>query len=90
MRRIVGVEDCHAAGVTVSFVATGEPIELALAGITSDEAGDVEGDGTYELRTTIGEHLIATGGGGCNASGGDAGLVFALALITAARRRRAR
>jgi hypothetical protein len=89
VRRIVGVEDCHAASVTVSFVATGEPIELAIGGITSDEAGDVEGDGTYELRTTIGEHLVATGGGGCNASGGDVGLLFAIALITVARRRRA-
>ncbi len=89
-RRIVGVEDCHTGSVTVSFVATGEPIELAIAGITSNEAGDVDGDGTYELRTTIGEHLIATGGGGCNATGGDAGLLCALALITAARRRRAR
>lgn len=89
-RRIVGVEDCHASGVTVSFVATGEPIDLAIGAITSNGAGDVEGDGTYELRTRIGERLIATGGGGCNASGGDAGLLAALALVTAARRRRAR
>ncbi|MEO7097062.1 MAG: hypothetical protein ABI175_27630 [Polyangiales bacterium] len=89
VRKIVGVEDCHASSVTVSFVATGEPIDLAIGAITSDENGDVEGDGTYELRMVIGEHLVASGGGGCNTSGGDAGLLVALALLTVARRRRA-
>lgn len=90
MRRIVGVEDCHAASVTVSFVATGELIDLSIGAVTSDQAGDVDGDGVVDLRLVIGEHLVATGGGGCNASGGDVGALFALALVTVARRRRAR
>ena len=98
-RRIVGVEDCSAALVTVSFVATGEPIELAIGAITSDASGTVEGDGTYELRTVIGEHLVSSGGGGCSTGGtggapADAGtlglVVLALVRVRAARRRPAR
>lgn len=90
IRRIVGVEDCHAASVTVSFVATGEPIELAIGAVRSDGNGDVEGDGTFELRTTIGERLVATGSGGCNGGRGDAGVLAGLGVLIAARRRRAR
>lgn len=96
VRRIVGVEDCNAAMVTLSFVATGEPIELAIGAITSDASGTVEGDGTYELRTVIGEHLASSGGGGCSTGGdpGGAGLVglcgLALVRLRAARRRPAR
>ncbi len=90
VRRIVGVEDCHAASVTVSFVATGEPIDLAIGAVRSNEGGDVEGDGTFELRTRIGGRLVATGAGGCNTSGSDAGVLVGLGALMAARRRRAR
>jgi hypothetical protein len=92
-RRIVGVEDCNAASVTVSFVATGEPIELAIGGVVSDGSGTADGDQTFELRTTIGERLVATGGGGCAVGGAGAGLAGALlsiAGLTVVRRRRAR
>jgi len=91
-RRIVGVKDCGASAVAVSFVATGEPIELAIGGVVSDSDGTDGGDGPYELRTTLGVHLVATGGGGCSTSGGDAGWLLGLGAagtITARRRRRA-
>jgi hypothetical protein len=90
-RRIVGVEDCGAAAVTVAFVATGSPIELAIGGIVSDASGTVEGDAIFEQRTMIGAKLVATGGGGCAAGGDGIGLATGLlVLLTAARARRAR
>jgi len=93
LRRIVGVEDCGASSVTLSFMATGEPIELAIGGVVSDGSGTADGDQTFELRTTIGERLVATGGGGCAVGGAGAGLAGALlsiAGLTVVRRRRAR
>ena len=96
LRRIVGVSDCGASAVTVSFVATAEPIELAIGGVVSDGSGTAEGDTTFELRTTIGERLVAAGGGGCAVGGEGAGLagallaLFSVAGLTVARRRRAR
>ncbi len=89
VRRIVGVEDCHAQSVTVSFMSTGEPIDLAIAAVSSDGMGDVEGDGTFELRTTIGGPRAGTGGV-CSASSGGASLLIGLAALMAVRRRRAR
>lgn len=92
MRRIVGVEDCGASQITVGFVATGQPIALAIAGVRGDGDGTAGGDGAYEKRLILGQHLDASSGGGCNA-GGDAGalsIAAAAALAMAARRRRAR
>lgn len=89
-RRIVGVEDCGASSVTVSFVATGEPIELAIGGVVSDGSDSAEGDGTFELRQMIGEHIVASGGGGACDTAGQGGWLVGLAALTAARRRRAR
>jgi hypothetical protein len=92
-RRIVGVSDCGASAVTLTFVATGEPIELAIGGVVSDSSGTAEGDQSYELRTMIGQRLVATGGGGCaigETGAGLAGVLVAIAGLTAARRRRAR
>lgn len=91
VRRIVGVEDCGAAMVALSFIATGGPIELSIGGITSDNSGTVDGDGSYELRTVIGQKLAATGGGGCSTGGESTGwLATLLAAVMAARGRRAR
>lgn len=92
VRRIVGVEDCHAQSVTVSFVGTGEPIDLAIAAVASNEMGDTAGDGTFELRTTMGGPREGQGGvcSASSASGGSAGLLIGLAALTATRRRRAR
>lgn len=89
VRRIVGVEDCHAQSVTVSFVGTGEPIDLALAAVVSNGMGDTDGDGTFELRTTMGGPRPGTGGV-CSAGSGEAGLLIGLAALMATRARRAR
>jgi len=90
-RRIVGVKDCNASALVLSFIGTGQPIDLAIAGVRSDASGTVAGDGTFELRTAIGETLVASGGG-CDAGGGSAGALAGLAalVVTASRRRRAR
>ena len=90
-RRIVGVTDCNAAAVVFSFLGNGEPIELAVSGVRSDLSETPTGDGTFELRTSIGEHVVATGGA-CDAAG-SAGWLTALVLVVASRasrRRRAR
>lgn len=89
-RRIVGVKDCNASAIVLSFLGTGQPIDLAIAGVRSDASESVTGDGTFELRTAIGEKLVASGGG-CDAGGGAGWLVgLAAATLTASRRRRAR
>ena len=89
-RRIVGVENCGARSVTVSFIATGGPIELAIGGVRSDASETAEGDGTFELRTTFGEKLVASSGGGCNTGGAATGWCAAALVLMAARRRRVR
>ena len=91
-RRIVGVTDCNASAVVFSFLGDGQPIDLAVAGVRSDASETPAGDGTFELRTTIGQKLIASGGG-CDGGGGGAGLLAGLAAalsLTASGRRRAR
>ena len=91
MRRIVGVEDCGASMVAVSFVATGEPIGLALAAVRSDGSGTADGDGVVEQRLTLGQHLSTSSGGGCSTStgrGSAAWGVLATAIVVALRRRR--
>lgn len=90
-RRIVGVKDCNPSALVLSFLGTGQTIDLAIAGVRSNASESVAGDGTFELRTTIGERLVASGDG-CDAGGGGAGWPVALAVVAlrAARRRRAR
>ena len=90
-RRIVGVEDCGASMVAVSFVATGEELGLALGAVRSDGSGTADGDGVVEQRLTLGQHLSASGGGGCSASTGRGSVTWgalATAIVVALRRRR--
>ena len=90
-RRIVGIKACHAAGLVFSFLGTGEPIDVALSAVRSDLSETPGGDGTFALRTTLGEKLVASGGG-CDAAGGEGWLVALVAGLglTRARRRRGR
>ncbi len=101
MRRVVGVEGCGASSVAVSFVATGEPIDLAIAAVRSDASETAAGDGTFERRITLGQRVVASGSGGCSTSDGRGNdssgwcvvasvvLIFGRRRITAARLRSA-
>jgi hypothetical protein len=95
-RRIVGVADCHAQRVDVSFIANGEPIQLAIGAVRSDSSGTVDGDGTFERRSNLGTKLIAGSGGGCNAVRTGRGLgslwplLIAVLVMRLGRRRRHR
>jgi hypothetical protein len=91
-RRIVGVSDCHAQRVDVSFIANGEPIVLAIGAVRSDSSGTVDGDGTFERRIQIGTKLIAGSGGGCNAvrTGRGLGSLWPLLIAALVMRRRTR
>jgi hypothetical protein len=85
VRRVVGVEPCGASLVSLSFLASADPIELAVSGVRSDNSETPIGDATFERRITFN---AAADSGGCSTSGG-AGLLVALALLTI-RSRRAR
>jgi uncharacterized protein (TIGR03382 family) len=91
VRRVVGVEDCGASMVAVSFIATGEPIDLSIGSVRSDSSGTADGDGVFERRLRLGDPF-AVAGGGCSAAADHGGaptwcLLAVSALI--ARRRRA-
>lgn len=88
VRRIVGVTDCNAERLDVSFIANGEPIVLAIGAVRSDGSGTVDGDGTYERRYELGTTLVARGGGGCDAGGGPARWPLLLVVFAVLRRRR--
>jgi hypothetical protein len=90
VRRIVGVADCNAARLDVSFVANGEPIVFAIGAVRSDGSGTADGDGTFERRIKVGGTLVAGSGGGCDATRAP-GLPWPLlfAAIVLRRRRRA-
>lgn len=79
VRRIVGVDDCNASSVNVSFVANGQPIELSIGGVVSDASGTADGDGIFERRIALGQRAASPG---C-AAGGPTGPV-GLGLVTAA------
>lgn len=91
VRRIVGVEPCGASLLEVSFIATGEPIELALGGVRGNNNDAPTGDSTFERRVVLGDSAPAEPGG-C-ATGGRAGWLTALAaalLAVTVRRQTAR
>lgn len=91
VRRIIGVEDCAASAVTLSFVATGDPIDLAISAVRSDQSGTANGDGVFEERVPVGRYYAVAGGGGCDASGpapnGFVAALLALLLIRSRARR---
>jgi hypothetical protein len=87
-RRVIGVEDCGASRVEVSFVATGDPIEVSIGGVRSNEDGTANGDGVFDDRFVLSQNVHASGGA-C-AVGGDASSVVVplIALMFVRRRRR--
>lgn len=88
-RRIVGVEDCGASRVEVSFIATGGPIEVSIGGVRSNEDGTPDGDGVFEDRFVLSPSLRA-GGAGCAAGGEPAGTMLPFIVALLLRRRRSR
>jgi hypothetical protein len=87
-RRVVGVEDCGASRVEVSFVATGNPIEVSIGGVRSNEDGTPNGDGVFDERFILSPAFHASGGG-C-AVGGDSFSVVPFVAWLLLRRRRSR
>lgn len=89
-RRIIGVEDCGASRVEISFIATGEPIDVAIGGVRSNEDGTPSGDGVFDDRFTLSQPRHASVG--LCSTGGDAGglVVPLLACAAVIRRRRSR
>ncbi len=86
-RRVIGVEDCGASAVGFSFTAPdASELVFALAAVRSDRSGTTEGDGVFDMRTTLRDQIPSSG---C-AAGGDAqaGSAFAIAALVARRRRR--
>lgn len=85
-RRIVGVEDCGASRIDVTFGATGDPIEVSIGGVRSNEDGTPDGDGVFEKRFVLSPELRA-GGSGCSAHR-PSGLSPLLGGLLFVRRRR--
>ncbi len=86
-RRVVGVADCGASRVAVTFVATEEPIELSISGVRSDGSSTADGDGVFDRRITLGRRLTSSGGG-CSSGRGTATVVAPALLALLLRRRR--
>lgn len=85
-RRVIGVEDCGASRVEVSFVATGDPIEVSVAGVRSNEDGSPNGDGVFEQRFKLDRLPQASA---CTTVGHPGGAIIPLlALLLVCRRRR--
>jgi hypothetical protein len=87
-RRIVGVEPCGASKVTASFVATGGPIEVSVAGVAGDNSDSATGDATFERRITLG---VARAGpdGGCEVGSGNwLGVLLVFGFTVRSRRAR--
>ncbi|HEY4181095.1 MAG TPA: MYXO-CTERM sorting domain-containing protein [Kofleriaceae bacterium] len=86
-RRIIGVEDCGASRVEVSFVATGDPIEVSIGGVLGNGDGTANGDGVFDDRFRW-PPLRQQSATGCSSGGGTSLLVPAVALLLVSRRRR--
>lgn len=89
-RRVVGVEPCGASMVSLSFVATGGPIELSIGAIAGDASETPIGDASFERRITLGVTPAGPNGGCASAPGAGLGAAFALLAILSARSRTAR
>jgi hypothetical protein len=88
-RRIAGVEDCGASRIEVSFIATGDPIEVSIGGVRSNEDGTPNGDGVFDRRFVLSPSVRASGSG-CMAGGEPSAGVLPLFAWMFARRRRSR
>lgn len=86
-RRVVGVEDCGASRVELSFVATGAPIEVSIGGVRSNEDGTPNGDGVFDQRYVLSPSVRASGSGCMTGGEPSAGLLPFIAWIVARRRR---
>ncbi|CAN5907894.1 hypothetical protein BH11MYX2_BH11MYX2_37620 [soil metagenome] len=86
VRRIIGVEDCGASRVEVSFVATGEPIDVSIGGVIGNDDGTANGDAVFDDRFTLSQSLKASGSG-CASSDGATLLIPLLAWLRLRRRR---